>query len=622
MLFREVCAHRFGSRRRLSHIKDMGLNIMLTKNQFKVLHAVQKKSGMAQREIAAVCDVSLGTASAVVSGLKEEEYLSANGSEVTDEGLRQLKPFKVDNAVIMAAGFASRCAPLSYERPKGLFLVLGEVLIERQIRQLQEAGIEEIYVVVGYMKELFFYLEDKLGVHIVVNDDYFRRNNTSSLYAARYFLRNSYICSSDNYFMVNPFDNYVYDTYFACLYSDGPTDEWCVETGSHERIVKYGVGGSDAWYQIGEFYWTKGFSRRYMDLLEEEYDDPEVADLLLDGFFARHIDELPACVKRYEQGDILEFDTIDEIKRFDDKFVENMDSRIIDNICTSIGCSEGDIGCFEQIKRGNTNVIFSFCCRGSKYVYRHPGKGSEQIIDRYNEAFAQHRADALGIDGTTIAINPAEGWKISRYVEGCYDFQYHDEADALRAFNLMYRLHDAEIQCGGEFNIAANCERFRRLANERGQRSPFEVDELRADLERVFHFVESDGVQKVMCHNDMCDSNIIVSQDCVCVIDWEYAGMADPANDVCSFIVGGEHSHDEVVSMLELYFGRELIPAELRHMYGTIAIVSYHWLLWGVYRQSIGHDAGSLLYYWYRYASDYSKRALELYAPSGRLAIP
>ncbi|MEG0759687.1 MAG: NTP transferase domain-containing protein, partial [Raoultibacter sp.] len=141
---------------------------------------------MAQREIAAVCDVSLGTASAVVSGLKEEEYLSADGSEVTDEGLRQLKPFKVDNAVIMAAGFASRCAPLSYERPKGLFLVLGEVLIERQIRQLQEAGIEEIYVVVGYMKELFFYLEDKLGVHIVVNDDYFRRNNTSSLYAARY----------------------------------------------------------------------------------------------------------------------------------------------------------------------------------------------------------------------------------------------------------------------------------------------------------------------------------------------------------------------------------------------------------------------------------------------------
>ncbi len=594
---------------------------MLSRNQFNVLRSLLKKSGSTQRDIAASCGLSLGTVSTVIASLKELGCLNADGSEVTEEGLRSLKPYQVDNAVIMAAGFASRCAPLSYERPKGLFRVRGEVLIERQIRQLQEAGIEEIHVVVGYMKELFFYLEDKFGVHITVNDDYFRRNNTSSLYAARYFLRNSYICSSDNYFTVNPFDRFVYETYFACTYSDGPTDEWCVETGSRNRIVGYGVGGADAWYQIGEFYWTKDFSRRYMDLLEEEYDDPEVADMLLDAFFARHIDELPAYVKRYEQGDLLEFDTIDEIKRFDDKFVDNMDSCIIDNICASLDCSEGDIDGFEQIKRGNTNVIFSFYCKRKKYVYRHPGKGSEQIIDRYNEAFAQRKADDLGIDGTTVAINPVEGWKISRYVEGCYDFQYHNEADALRAFDLMHRLHAAKVQCGWQFDIAANCALFRRLAEERGQRSPFRIDELRADVERVYHFVESDGVEKVLCHNDMCDSNIIVSADAVCAIDWEYAGMADPAYDVCSFIVGGDHTHEQVLHLLELYFGRSLTPAELRHMYGSIAVVSYHWLLWGIYRQSVGHDAGSLLYYWYRYAADYSKRALALYAPAGRLAI-
>ena len=47
---------------------------------------------------------------------------------------------KVDNAIIMAAGTASRFAPLSYEKPKALIEVHGEVLIERQIRQLREAG--------------------------------------------------------------------------------------------------------------------------------------------------------------------------------------------------------------------------------------------------------------------------------------------------------------------------------------------------------------------------------------------------------------------------------------------------------------------------------------------------
>ena len=51
----------------------------------------------------------------------------------------------VDNAVIMAAGTSSRCAPLSYEMPKALITVKGEVLIERQIRQLQEAGVPSAY---------------------------------------------------------------------------------------------------------------------------------------------------------------------------------------------------------------------------------------------------------------------------------------------------------------------------------------------------------------------------------------------------------------------------------------------------------------------------------------------
>ena len=62
------------------------------------------------------------------------------------------------NAVIMAAGTASRFAPLSYERPKGLLEVKGEVLIERQIRQLKEAGVDDITVVVGYKAEMFEYL--------------------------------------------------------------------------------------------------------------------------------------------------------------------------------------------------------------------------------------------------------------------------------------------------------------------------------------------------------------------------------------------------------------------------------------------------------------------------------
>ena len=602
---------------------------MLSKNEFEVLNAVRKQKGLTQREVAKRTSLSLGTTSATLRALKEQGLVAndrdATASEspaITEEGMKLLKSYRVDNAVIMAAGFASRCMPLSYERPKGLFKVRGEVLIERQIRQLQEAGIKEIYVVVGYMKELFFYLEDTFGVKIIVNDDYYRRNNTSSLYAARYYLRNTYVCSSDNYFTVNPFDEYVYTSYFACEFSEKHTDEWCVKLGARDRIVEYGVGGSNAWYQIGEFYWTRDFSRTYMDMLEEEYDDPEVAGMLLDAFFAKHIDQLPATIKRYDNGSILEFDTVDEIKQFDSGFASNMDSRIMDNIRATLSCAESDLTNFNQIKRGNTNIIFTFDCKGETYAYRHPGRGSEQVVDRHAEAFAQRKADELGIDGTTVAINPAEGWKIARYVRGCYDFDYANENDALRAFDLMHKLHAAHIVCERTFDIRENCKRYRQLLKDSDYRSAFDVSKLEDSVMRVYHFVEADGVEKVMCHNDMCDSNLIPSGEAMHIIDWEYAGMADPASDLCSFIVGAEHTHEQVLRFIGLYLGRKPTDAELRHILGTIAIVSYHWLLWGIYRQSTGHDAGSLLYYWYRYAVDYSKRALDAYAPCGRLALP
>ena len=54
-------------------------------------------------------------------------------AKMDKEGLKETAPFKVDNAVIMAAGESKRCRPLSDILPKGLFVVKGEVLIERQI---------------------------------------------------------------------------------------------------------------------------------------------------------------------------------------------------------------------------------------------------------------------------------------------------------------------------------------------------------------------------------------------------------------------------------------------------------------------------------------------------------
>lgn len=167
------------------------------------------------------------------------------------------------NAIIMAAGTSSRFVPLSVERPKGLVEVKGEILIERQIRQLKEAGITDITLVVGYKAEMFAYLRDKYAVDIVYNEDFARYNNTSSLIRVIEKLGNTFICSSDNYFPENVFTRESVDSYYSALYAEGKTNEYCLITDAEGQITDVKVGGHDSWYMVGHVFLTMSFLRNF-----------------------------------------------------------------------------------------------------------------------------------------------------------------------------------------------------------------------------------------------------------------------------------------------------------------------------------------------------------------------
>lgn len=287
---------------------------------------------------------------------------------------------KVDNAVIMAAGLSSRFAPLSHEMPKALIEVKGEIMIERQIKQLKQAGISDIYIVVGYMAEKFEYLREKFGVKIVHNRDYLVRNNNSTIYAVKDILANTYICSADNYFPENPFESEVDGCYYAAIYSDGPTKEWCMELDADDRIKNVTVGGRDSWFMLGHTFWDREFSEGFLRILLDEYDLPETADLLWESIYIKHIDELNMKIRRYPTDDIVEFDTLDELREFDSSYVDNTRSAIIAEIARKLNCGEGDIVDICAVKSANEAVGFSFYVNGIKYEYIY-NEGSVRVCE-------------------------------------------------------------------------------------------------------------------------------------------------------------------------------------------------------------------------------------------------
>lgn len=567
--------------------------------------------GLTQRKISDSCQISLGATNGAVQWLCEEGLLSEDGV-VTEAGLSALEPYKVRNAVIMAAGLSTRFAPVSYERPKGVLKVRGEILVERQIRQLQEAGIDDITVVVGYKKEEFFYLEDLLGVKIVVNNDYAVRNNNSTIYKVRDLIGNTYICSSDDYFSVNPFERYVYGSYYAAVYQNGPTDEYCLRTkGKDDRIVGVDIGGSDEWVMLGHAYWDRDFADRFIAVLDRVYDEPATAGKLWEDIFAEHVSELPMCMRKYPSDAIWEFDTLDELRGFDPHFIVNVDSAILDNICATLNCERDDVKRFEPIKQGLTNLSFRFEVDGESYVYRHPGAGTDEIIVRESEAYSLGIAKKLGIDRTFIYEDPTMGWKISRFIDGCVPFDYHNPEHVKAAMEIGRTLHNSGATSPWSFDVYEKAVEIVRLLG-RVEFSGFaELSEL---AERLDAYVKTDGIAPVLCHNDFYSPNFLVHEEGMDLIDWEYSAMSDYASDLGTFVCCSDYGIPEAEEAFREYFGREPNAEELRHCMAYVGLSAYYWFVWALYKEKAGDPVGEWLYLWYRMAGLFGRHADELYA--------
>ncbi|MCC6099757.1 MAG: NTP transferase domain-containing protein [Olegusella sp.] len=584
---------------------------MLDRYEFEVLSRSDGKR--TQRQIAQDAGISVGSVNQAVARLQQKGLLDAAGAP-TEAAPRELAPYKVDNAVILAAGAATRFAPLSYERPKGLFKVRGEVLIERLIRQLREAGVQDVYVVVGYMKESFFYLEDKLGVHIIVSPDYAKRNNHASLAAARSVLGRSYVCSSDQYLDSNVFTPYCYGSWVSAVPADEAADGYHLRTNRDGRVTAMDPDGAEPWVMEGPAFFDADASSMLVGLIGDAWDEPETKGKLWDDFLAENLDKLSVRMRALPARTVHEFDYIHDLAAFDADFFENVDSRILDNICETLHCERADITEVEPLKAGLTNLSVLFNAKGKKYIYRHPGPGTEKIVNRQAETYALGVARDLGLDTTYVHEDPEGGWKISSYIEGCEDFDYRNPAHVRQALSILRRLHTSDAKSPWSFDFYEEARRIEGMLREARYPLPDDFDELAGKIGHLAAQLPAEAGEPVLCHNDFYGPNLLVKGDRMELIDWEYAAMGDYGCDIGNFVAQGSgYSPDEAESILSLYFGREPTAAETRHCMACTAVVGWYWYVWSIYKEMQGNPVGEWLYVWYKAAKQFCAHALPMY---------
>lgn len=296
---------------------------------------------------------------------------------------------KVERAIILAAGMSSRFAPLSYEKPKALITVRGEILIERQIRQLQTAGISSIYVVTGYKAEQFAYLQERFGVRLRYNPAYRSRNNHASIHAVKDVLENAYICSADQYFVQNPFQKMEEESFYAAVYAPGKTKEWCLQSDADGFIRHVQIGGNDAWIMMGHAFWSASFAVRFRSILEDEYDRIETRGKLWEAIYMEHLDSLPMKIRKYPAGMIHEFDSLEELRRFDTSYCADTRSPILKRIAAALAVEEKDIHVL-RAKKDRRGAVSGFLFRVPTGIYayryrsgqiRKAGKEDERETD-------------------------------------------------------------------------------------------------------------------------------------------------------------------------------------------------------------------------------------------------
>ena len=525
------------------------------------------------------------------------------------------------NAVIMAAGTSTRFAPLSYEKPKGLLEVKGEILIERQIRQLQEAGIKDIIVVTGYKSSQFEYLVEKFGVRTVHNEDYNIYNNTSSIMRVLDLLADTYICSSDNYFPSNIFIEEVRESYYSALYAEGDTKEYCLSTDNEDNITGVNIGGYDSWYMVGHAFFNKEFSEKFRQIMIEEYKIEDTRNEYWEDVYIRHIKELPCMkIKKYAAHSIEEFDSLDELRAFDMRYINDTGCRIMKNICSILSCEEKDIIEIVVLKNGMTNSSFRFTCAkdGKKYVYRHPGEGTEAFINRDSEYFSMQVAKDLDIDKTFIHMDKVEGWKISYFVENARILDYHNQKEMSEALGLLAKLHKANIQSEYPYRLWDQANDFLQKIQKLGKDDSSDFYSLNERICTLYEHTVADNWPECLNHCDALAANFLISGNSqehinMTLIDWEYSGQGDTAQDLGSFIACSDLSYDEALDAIEMYLGHKPTTDEARHFLAYTAIASYCWYLWAIYQESNGVDTGEFLDLWYRYSYLYSEKALALY---------
>ena len=558
------------------------------------------KSGVSQRELAEQLSVSLGKVNQIISNLKQEEFIDENNN-ITLKTKNYFKNHHPRNAVILAAGYGMRMVPINTEEPKGLLEVKGETLIERLIKQLHEVGIQNIEIVVGFMKEHYEYLIDKYNIKLIVNSHYKDWNNVFSLFLAKDYISDTYILPCDVWFKNNPFSTVEDESWYLFGEKQVSGSNWQVKNNGKVRFNS-SVGNK----MIGLAYIneTQGriLSKRLENKINEErrtsfWEDAleDRKDFLLSGKVIA--DDTHAEINSYEQ--LLDLDS-------GSTHLKNDAIEIIEKV---LKVNKRDIHNIHTLKKGMTNRSFIFTVKDKRYIMRIPGEGTDKLIDRKEEYDVYQRVKKEPYTEKILYLNPDNGYKISEFLEFTRNSDANNIQDVKKSMSVLRKFHSQNYQVDHTFDLWKQIDFYESLRKTASAYRDYE--EIKDWVLKLKPFIEDNVTKWSLCHIDANYDNFLIDQNNnVFLIDWEYAGMQDPDLDIAMYAIYAGYTKEKIDQLINIYYENKVSENIRYKIYAYVAVGGLLWSNWCEYKQSLGLDFGEYSLAQYRYAKEYSKLVL------------
>ena len=556
-----------------------------------------------QRELSFITGHSLGIVNKSLKNLVSEGYLNADLTP-SDFARNKVKDLSPKNAIILAAGFGMRMVPINLTTPKALIEINGEALIERQIKQLHDVGINDITVVAGFMKDSFEYLIDQYGVDIVVNEEYASKNNLHSLNLVADRIHNTYIIPCDVWCKENPFnDTELYSWYMV---SDQKDESSNVRINRKKELVTISdkdLGNA----MIGIAYICGDDSERLKNRLNALDDDTHADDFWEVALFEKN--KMFISAREVPKKDVYEINTYEQLREIDSDS-NQLKSSAIYTIAKTFSCDETEIKNITILKKGMTNRSFLFSVRGNKYIMRIPGEGTERLINRNHEAEVYRTISGLGLCDDPVYINPENGYKITKYLEGIRVCNADNIEDLKKCMKKLKTFHEMKLKVEHVFDIFGQIEFYEKLWN--GAPSIYrDYLETKNKVMRLKSYIDALDKDWCLTHIDAVPDNFLFyipegdTEESLQLTDWEYSGMQDPHVDIAMFCIYSLYNKEECDRLIDIYFDGNCDKATRIKIYAYISMCGLLWSNWCEYKRQLGVEFGEYSLRQYRYAKEF-----------------